>query len=52
MCLTLYANTLEADDLYQDTLLQVVKKFPRYDTSRDFEPWLAKNCVKLYQNTL
>ena len=38
LCLTLCANTLEADDLYQDTWLQVVKNFSRYDTSQDFEP--------------
>ena len=41
LCLTLCANTLEADDLYQDTWLQVVKNFSRYDTSQDFEPWLS-----------
>ena len=52
LCLTLCANTVEADDLYQDTWLQVVKNFSRYDTSRDFEPWLTKICVNLYRNTL
>ena len=48
LCLTLCANTLEADDLYQDTWLQVVKNISRYDASRDFEPWLTKICVNLY----
>ena len=52
LCLTLCANTLEADDLYQDTWLQVVKNFSRYDASRDFEPWLTKICVNLYRNAL
>ena len=52
LCLTLCANTLEADDLYQDTWLQVVKNISRYDASRDFEPWLTKICVNLYRNTL
>lgn len=52
LCLTLCANTLEADDLYQDTWLQVVKNFSRYDTSQDFEPWLTKICVNLYRNAL
>ena len=52
LCLTLCANTLEADDLYQDTWLQVVKNFSRYDASRNFEPWLTKICVNLYRNAL
>lgn len=52
LCLTLCANTIEADDLYQDTWLQVVKNTSRYDTSRDFEPWLTKICVNLYRNAL
>ena len=52
LCLTLCANTMEADDLYQDTWLQVVKNISRYDASRDFEPWLTKICVNLYRNAL
>lgn len=52
LCLTLCANTLEADDLYQDTWLQVVKNFSHYDASREFEPWLTKICVNLYRNAL
>ena len=52
LCLTLCANTLEADDLYQDTWLHVVKNFSRYDTSQGFEPWLTKICVNLYRNAL
>ena len=42
LCLSLCANAFEADDLYQDTWLQVVKNISRYDPSREFEPWL--NC--------
>lgn len=34
------------------TWLQVVKNFSRYDTSRDFEPWITKICVNLYRNAL
>lgn len=52
LCLTLCANTMEADDLYQDTWLQVVKNISRYDASRDFEPWLTRICVNLYRNAL
>lgn len=50
LCLTLCADRAEADDLYQDTWLQVVRNFSRYDAARDFEPWLTRICVNLYRN--
>ncbi len=57
ICINTYRNTLrrialEADDLYQDTWLQVVKNISRYDPSREFEPWLTKICINTYRNTL
>ena len=52
LCLSLCANTFEADDLYQDTWLRVIKNISKYDPSREFEPWLTKICVNTYRNTL
>lgn len=52
LCMTLCANPFEADDLYQDTWLKVVKNFSQYDQTKDFEPWLTKICVNTYRNTL
>lgn len=52
LCLTLCANSDDADDLYQDTWLRVVKNISKYDTSREFEPWLTQVCVNIYRNTL
>lgn len=52
LCLSLCANTFEADDLYQDTWLQVLKHISQYDTSREFEPWLTRICVNTYRNAL
>ena len=52
LCLSLCANTFEADDLYQDTWLRVVKSISQYDPDREFEPWLTKICVNTYRNTL
>ena len=52
LCLSLCANSYEADDLYQDTWLQVLKSISQYDASRDFAPWLTKICVNTYRNTL
>lgn len=52
LCMTLCANSFDADDLYQDTWIKVVKNISQYDTSQDFEPWLTKICVNTYRNML
>lgn len=52
LCLSLCANTFEADDLYQDTWLRVMRSLPQYDPSRPFEPWLTKICVNTYRSAL
>lgn len=52
LCLSLCTNTFEADDLYQDTWLRVVKSISQYDPNREFEPWLTQICVNTYRNTL
>ena len=51
-CLFLCQNSFDADDLYQDTWLKVVKNFSKYNPSLDFKPWLTKICVNTYRNTL
>ena len=52
LCLTLCADSYEAEDLYQDTWLQVMRNIDKYDRSRPFEPWLTRICVNLYRNQL
>lgn len=52
LCLSLCADPTEADDLYQDTWVQVIKHIDRYDSSRPFEPWLTRICVNTYRNFL
>lgn len=52
LCLTLCANSADADDLYQETWLKVVKNISQYDCTKAFEPWLTKICVNIYRNTL
>ena len=52
LCLSLCADAFEADDLYQDTWLRVVKSFSQYDPERAFEPWLTKICVNTYRSAL
>lgn len=52
LCMTLCANPYDADDLYQDTWLKVVKNFSSYNQAKAFEPWLTKICVNTYRNNL
>ena len=52
LCMFLCANSYEADDLYQETWLKVVKNISKYDLSKEFEPWLTTICVNTYRNTL
>jgi len=52
LCRTLCANSIEADDLYQDTWLKVVENISKYDPARGFEPWLTRICVNTFRNTL
>ena len=52
LCLSLCANSFDADDLYQETWLKVVKYISQYDPAKEFEPWLTKICVNTYRNIL
>ena len=52
LCLSLCGNRHDAEDLYQDTWLKVLKEIRRYDESRPFEPWLTQICVNTYRNEL
>ena len=50
LCRTLCANVHDADDLYQETWLKVLKNIDRYDPDREFEGWLTTICVNTYRN--
>lgn len=52
LCRALCPDVWEADDLYQETWLKVVKKIGHYDTSKPFEPWLTRICVNTYKDLL
>ncbi|MBR5949026.1 MAG: sigma-70 family RNA polymerase sigma factor [Clostridia bacterium] len=52
LCLTLTRNHHEADDLYQDTWLRVLKSIKSYDASLPFEPWLTAICLNTYRSSL
>lgn len=52
LCMTLCADKHEADDLYQDTWVKVIRSFDSFDASKDFEPWLTRLCVNTYRDKL
>ena len=52
LCLSLCGNRHDAEDLYQDTWLKVLKEIRRYDECRPFEPWMTQICVNTYRNEL
>lgn len=52
LCMTLCADKHEADDLYQDTWVKVIRSFDSFDSTKDFEPWLTKLCVNTYRDKL
>lgn len=52
LCMTLCADKHEADDLYQDTWVKVIRSFDSFDNTKDFEPWLTRLCVNTYRDKL
>lgn len=52
LCRSLCPNRFDADDLYQETWLKVVRNISQYDPGREFEPWLTRICVNTYRSTL
>jgi len=51
LCRTLCANVHDADDLYQETWLKVLRYIDRYDPEREFAGWLTTICVNIYRNS-
>lgn len=52
LCRSLCPNRFDADDLYQETWLRVIKNISQYDPGREFEPWLTRICVNTYRSVL
>jgi RNA polymerase sigma-70 factor, ECF subfamily len=47
----LLASAEDAEDLFQETFLRVVRHAQRFDTSRSFKPWLYSIATNLVKNT-
>lgn len=52
LCRSLCHNPADAEDLYQDTWLRVLRSLDHYQPERDFMPWLTQICVNTYRSTL
>ena len=52
LCVKLCGNTVDADDLYQETWLKAYEKLTQYDTARSFEGWITGICVNTYRDLL
>lgn len=52
LALFLSKSSSLADDITQDTFLQVFKKYASYDSTRPIYPWIYKIAVNITRNTL
>lgn len=50
LCYQLTTNTHDAEDLFQEVWVRVVRNFNSYDSSRPFEAWLYVIIVNLYKD--
>jgi len=49
-CLRLCGRRADADDLFQDCWLAVLRRGARYDAQKPFRPWLFTVCLNLYRD--
>ena len=50
LCFSLCKNTQDAQDLYQETWLRVIRAYDRYDPSRPFAVWINRICINCYRD--
>ncbi|MBQ7338466.1 MAG: sigma-70 family RNA polymerase sigma factor [Clostridia bacterium] len=50
LCFSLCKNAHDAEDLYQETWLRVVRAYDRYDPSRPFAVWINRICINCYRD--
>lgn len=50
LCISLCRNSAEAEDLYQETWLKVLRHYNQYDSRKDFDKWLFAICVNTFKN--
>ena len=50
LCMSLCGNTHDAEDLFQDTWVKVMKGIDSYKDEMPFDKWLFSICVNTYKN--
>lgn len=50
LCVSLCGSTAEAEDLFQDTWVKVIKNLDKYDEALPFDKWLYSICVNTFKN--
>jgi len=50
LCSALCGNQADAQDLYQETWLKVIRFIGQYDDERPFDKWLFTICANSYRN--
>lgn len=50
LCYQLTNNKFDADDLFQDTWVRVVRNFDYYDESKSFDTWIYTITINLYKD--
>ncbi|BFN03842.1 RNA polymerase sigma factor [Clostridium tetani] len=43
-------NSMESDDLFQDTWVKVIKNIDKYTWNERFEPWIRTICLNTYKD--
>lgn len=43
-------NSMESDDLFQDTWIKVIKNIDKYTWDERFEPWIRTICLNAYKD--
>ena len=52
LCLKLERNKTNAEELYQETWIRVLKNFGSYKPEFEFYPWVTMVCVNCYRNLM
>jgi RNA polymerase sigma-70 factor (ECF subfamily) len=50
LCINLYKNNTNAEDLFQDTWIKAFKYMKDFDRNKNFEPWLFTIAINLFKD--
>ena len=50
LCFFLCQNENDANDVFQETWIKIIRHIEKYDESRDFEKWASTVCMNTYRD--